>query len=154
GMAAGVGKTYAMLSEAHRRAENGRDVVVGFVTTHDRPQTERLLADLEVVAPRAVQYHGAQFEEMDVDAILARHPDIALVDELANSNIPGSGRNAKRWQDVFEILDAGVDVFTTLNVQHIQSVADVAEEITATRVRERIPNAVLRRADHIELIDA
>jgi two-component system sensor histidine kinase KdpD len=153
GMAAGVGKTYAMLNEAHRRAADGCDVVVGFVTTHERPQTERLLTDLEVVPPKIVHYHGARFEEMDLDAILARHPDIALVDELAHSNVPGSGRNAKRWQDVLELLKANVGVITTVNVQHIQSLADVAEQITATRVRESVPDAMLRHADYIELVD-
>ena len=153
GMAAGVGKTYAMLSEAHRLTARGSDVVIGFVTTHERPQTQSLLTELEVVPAKVVFYHGARFEEMDLDAILARHPDVALVDELAHSNIPGSGRNAKRWQDVLELLEADVDVITTVNVQHIQSLADAAEQITATRVRERIPDAVLRHADHIELVD-
>lgn len=154
GMAAGVGKTYAMLAEAHRRVQDGCDVVVGFVTTHERPQTESMLGDLEVVPPKLVDYHGAQFEEMDLDAVLARHPDVALVDELAHSNIPGSGRHAKRWQDVLELLEADVDVMTTVNVQHIQSLADAAAQITATRVRERVPDAVLRHANRVELIEA
>jgi two-component system, OmpR family, sensor histidine kinase KdpD len=153
GMAAGVGKTYAMLSEAHRLAMSGCDVVIGFVTTHGRPETQSLLGDFEVVPPKVVAYHGAQFEELDVDAILARHPDIALVDELAHSNVPGSGRNSKRWQDVLELLAANVSVITTVNVQHVQSLADAAERRTATRVSEHVPDVVLGCADQIELVD-
>jgi two-component system, OmpR family, sensor histidine kinase KdpD len=154
GMAAGVGKTYAMLDEAHRRAARGRDVVIGCVTTHGRAATDRLLAGLEVVPRKTVDYRGAVFEEMDVDAILARNPDVVLVDELAHSNVPGSGRNEKRWQDVLELLRANVNVITTVNVQHIASLADVVEQITGTPVRERVPDSVLRQADQIELIDS
>jgi two-component system sensor histidine kinase KdpD len=154
GMAPGVGKTYAMLDEGHRRAARGCDVVIGFVTTHARPATDRLLAGLDVVPPKIVHYRSARFEEMDLDAILARRPDLVLVDELAHSNVPESGRNAKRWQDVLELLTANIGVITTVNVQHIQSLADVVEQMTGTRVRERVPDAVLRHADQVELIDS
>jgi two-component system sensor histidine kinase KdpD len=154
GMAAGVGKTYAMLDEGHRRAARGCDVVIGLVTTHDRPETEKQLLGLEVVPPKIVHYRGARFEEMDLDAILGRRPDLALVDELAHSNIPGAGRNEKRWQDVLELLDANISVITTVNVQHIGSLADVVEQISGTSVPERVPDAVLRQADQIELVDS
>ena len=153
GMAAGVGKTYAMLSEGHRRAARDWDVVIGLVTTHDRPQTQEKLLGLDVVPPKIVRYHGARFEEMDLDAILARRPDLTLVDELAHSNIPGAGRNDKRWQDVLDLLDANINVCTTVNVQHIESLADVVEQISGISVPERVPDAVLRRADEIELVD-
>jgi two-component system, OmpR family, sensor histidine kinase KdpD len=154
GMAPGVGKTYAMLDEGHRRAARGGDVAIGFVTTHGRPATDRLLAGLDVVPPKMVDYRGARFEEMDLDAISARHPELVLVDELAHSNVPGSGRNAKRWQDVLELLAARISVITTVNVQHIESLADVVEQMTGTLVRERVPDAVLRRADQLELVDS
>src|SRR5271165_6634164 len=124
GAAAGVGKTYAMLSEGHRRLERGTDVVVGFAETHGRPLTTSLLGGLEVVPRKVVEYRGARFEEMDLDAVLARHPKVALVDELAHTNVPGPGRHAKRWEDVLELLDAGIDVISTLNIQHIESLAD------------------------------
>ena len=110
GAVAGVGKTYDMLNEGRRRLERGTDVVVGFVEPHKRPLTEALLEGLEVVPRKVVEYRGAQFEEMDLDAVLARHPKVALVDELAHTNVPGSGRHAKRWEDVLELLDAGIDV--------------------------------------------
>ena len=152
-MAAGVGKTYAMLDEGRRRAARGFDVVIGLVTTHDRPETEKQLLGLEVVPPKIVHYRGARFEEMDLDAILARRPDLALVDELAHSNIPGAGRNDKRWQDVVELLNANINVFTTVNVQHIHSLADVVEQITGISVPEWVPDDVLRHADQIELVD-
>lgn len=154
GMAPGVGKTYAMLDEGHRRAACGCDVAIGFVTTHGRPATDGLLAGLDVVPPKVVHYKGARFEEMDVDAILTRHPELVLVDELAHSNVPESGRNAKRWQDVFELLVADISVITTVNVQHVESLADVVEQMTGTRVGERVPDAVLRRADQVELVDS
>ena len=153
GMSAGVGKTYAMLSEGRRCAASGCDVVIGLVTTHDRPETERQLLGLEVVPPKIVHYRGARFEEMDLDAILARRPDLTLVDELAHSNIPGAGRNDKRWQDVADLLDANINVFTSVNVQHIQSLADVVEQVSGISVPERVPDAVLRHADQIELVD-
>jgi two-component system sensor histidine kinase KdpD len=154
GAVAGVGKTFAMLDEGWRRHRRGTDVVVGFVETHGRPRTAELIRDLEVVPRRVVPYRGTQFEEMDVDAVLARKPEVALVDELAHTNVPGAGRNEKRWQDVMELLDAGIAVITTVNVQHLESIADAVERMTATRVRERVPDWVVRRADQLELIDS
>jgi two-component system sensor histidine kinase KdpD len=152
GAAPGVGKTYAMLGEAHRRIPRGADVVVAFVETHGRPQTAQMLSGLEVVPRRSVEHRGARFEEMDVDAVLARKPQVALVDELAHTNVPGS-RNAKRWQDVQELLAAGIDVVSTVNVQHLESLNDVVEAITGVRQRETVPDAVVRAADQIELVD-
>jgi two-component system sensor histidine kinase KdpD len=152
GAAAGVGKTFAMLSEGHRREERGADVVVGFAETHGRPQTAALIDGLEVVPRKRLQYRGASFEEMDVDAVLARKPQIALVDELAHTNVPGS-RNEKRWQDVAELLDAGIDVISAVNVQHLESVTDVVEQITGVVQRETVPDAVVRVADQVELVD-
>ncbi|WP_344384387.1 sensor histidine kinase KdpD [Streptomyces thermolineatus] len=152
GAAPGVGKTCAMLSEAHRRAERGTDVVVGFVESHGRPRTEVLLHGLEVVPRRGITHRGAAFTEMDLDAVLARRPAVALVDELAHTNVPGS-RNAKRWQDVDELLDAGIDVVSTVNIQHLESLGDVVEAITGVRQRETVPDEVVRRADQIELVD-
>jgi two-component system, OmpR family, sensor histidine kinase KdpD len=154
GAVAGVGKTYDMLNEGKRRLERGTDVVVGFVEAHKRPLTEALLEGFEVVPRRAVEYRGAQFEEMDLDAVLARHPKVALVDELAHTNVPGSGRHAKRWEDVLELLDAGIDVITTLNIQHVESLADAVEQMTGARVRERVPDWVVRKANQIELVDS
>jgi two-component system sensor histidine kinase KdpD len=154
GAAAGVGKTFAMLNEGHRRKLRGTDVVVGFVECHRRVHTEEQIAGLEVMPRRSVEYRGTVFEEMDVDAVLARHPRVALVDELAHSNVPGSGRNEKRWQDVMELLDAGIDVITTVNIQHLESIADAVEQITGVQVRERVPDWVLRKADQIELVDS
>lgn len=152
GAAPGVGKTYAMLGEGRRRRERGTDVVVGFVECHGRQRTEQLLDGLEVVPRRYADYRGASFTEMDLDAVLARRPQVALVDELAHTNVPGS-RNAKRWQDVQEILDAGIDVVATVNIQHFESLNDVVEEITGVRQRETIPDEVVRRAEQIELVD-
>ncbi len=152
GAAPGVGKTYAMLGEAHRRAERGTDVVIGYVESHRRPQTEAMIAGLEVVPRRTVEHRGATFTEMDVDAVLARRPDVALVDELAHTNVPGS-RNAKRWQDVHELLAAGIDVVSTVNIQHLESLNDVVEAITGVKQRETVPDAVVRAADQIELVD-
>ncbi|HUY30924.1 MAG TPA: universal stress protein [Acidimicrobiales bacterium] len=154
GAAAGVGKTWAMLDEGRRRHERGRDVVVAFVETHGRAHTDEQLRDLEVVARRRVEYRGSSFEEMDLDAVLARRPEVALVDELAHTNVPGSGRNAKRWQDVLELLEAGIAVVSTVNVQHLESIADAVEQITGVPVRERVPDWVVRRADQLELIDS
>src|ERR1700754_878307 len=127
GAAPGVGKTYAMLGEAARRLERGTDVVVGLVETHGRAKTANLLAGLEVIPRRQLEYRGRTFTEMDVDAILARKPEVAVVDELAHTNIPGS-RNAKRWQDIDELLDAGIDVITTVNIQHLESLNDVVQK--------------------------
>jgi two-component system, OmpR family, sensor histidine kinase KdpD len=152
GMAPGVGKTYRMLEEGHRRVVRGTDIVVGFAETHGRPETERLLTGLEVVPRRRVEYRGVVVEEMDTDAILARKPAVALVDELAHTNAPGSART-KRWEDVEVLLDAGIDVVSTCNVQHLHSVADAVSTITGAPVNERIPDEVLAAADEVELVD-
>ncbi|MDW4901922.1 sensor histidine kinase KdpD [Streptomyces californicus] len=152
GAAPGVGKTYAMLSEAHRRVERGTDCVVALVEHHDRPRTEVLLHGLEQVRRSEISYRSAVFTEMDVDAVLERAPTVALVDELAHTNVPGS-RNAKRWQDVEELLKAGIDVISTVNIQHLESLGDVVESITGVRQRETVPDEVVRRADQIELVD-
>ncbi len=152
GAAPGVGKTYAMLSEGHRRVERGTDLVVGFVEDHGRPRTEVMLHGLEAVPRRELIYRDATFTEMDVDAVLARRPAVALVDELAHTNVPGS-RNAKRWQDVEELLRAGIDVVSAVNIQHLESLGDVVESITGVRQRETVPDEVVRRADQIELVD-
>ncbi|WP_432042064.1 DUF4118 domain-containing protein [Streptomyces cadmiisoli] len=152
GAAPGVGKTYAMLSEAHRRVERGTDCVVAFVEHHDRPRTEVMLHGLEQVQRRRLDYRGGVFGEMDVDAVLARRPQVALVDELAHTNVPGS-RNTKRWQDVEELLAAGIDVISTVNIQHLESLGDVVESITGIRQRETVPDEVVRRADQVDLVD-
>lgn len=152
GAAPGVGKTFAMLNEARRAKERGRDVVVGFVETHGRPSTATQIGDLEVIPRQRIEYRGTSFEEMDVDAILARHPERVLVDELAHTNVPGS-RNEKRWQDVAELLDAGINVLSTLNIQHLESINDVVERITGIRQRETIPDEIVRAADQVELVD-
>jgi two-component system sensor histidine kinase KdpD len=152
GAAAGVGKTFAMLNEGRRRAEYGEDVVVGLVETHGRPKTAGEIGSLEVVPRGRVDYRGTAFEELDVDAVLARRPRVALVDELAHTNVPGS-RNAKRWQDVEELLAAGIHVISTLNVQHLESLNDVVEQITGVAQRETIPDEVVRRADELQLVD-
>jgi two-component system, OmpR family, sensor histidine kinase KdpD len=154
GAAAGVGKTCAMLDEGWRRFQRGADVVVGFVETHKRPYTVEQIRDLPVVPRKMVEYRDSDWEEMDLDAVLARKPEVALIDELAHTNVPGSGRHEKRWEDVLEILDAGIAVITTVNVQHIESLADAVERITAVAVRERVPDWVVRRADQLELIDS
>ncbi|WUR84814.1 sensor histidine kinase KdpD [Streptomyces phaeochromogenes] len=152
GAAPGVGKTYAMLSEAHRRVERGTDCVVAFVEHHNRPRTEVMLHGLEQIPRKELEYRGTVFTEMDVDEVLARHPEVALVDELPHTNIPGS-RNTKRWQDVEELLAAGIDVITTVNIQHLESLGDVVESITGVRQQETVPDEVVRRADQIELVD-
>ncbi|MBB6420101.1 ATP-binding protein [Streptomyces sp. AK010] len=152
GAAPGVGKTYAMLSEAHRRVGRGTDCVVGFVEHHGRPRTEVMLHGLEQVPRWELEYRGAVFPEMDLDAVLARRPEVALVDELAHTNVPGS-RNAKRWQDVEELLAAGIDVVSTVNIQHLESLGDVVESITGVRQQETVPDEVVRRADQVELVD-
>src|SRR4029077_2035141 len=151
GMCPGVGKTYAMLEAAQRELKAGRDVVVGYVETHGRAETYALLAGLTIISRREIEYRGMTLPEMDVDAVLARHPQLALVDELAHSNAPGS-RHPKRWQDVNELLDAGIDVFTTVNVQHIESRADTVRQVTGTEIRETVPDSMLDTAE-IELID-
>ena len=152
GAAPGVGKTYEMLTIGRARLKAGADVVVGVVETHGRAETEALLDGFEVISRRAVPYHGTMLEEMDLDALLARRPALALVDELAHTNAPGS-RHPKRYQDVEELLDAGIDVYTTLNIQHVESLNDVVAQITRIRVRETVPDGVLDRADDIEVID-
>ncbi|WP_242579785.1 DUF4118 domain-containing protein [Streptomyces sp. MST-110588] len=152
GAAPGVGKTYSMLSEAHRRMERGTDVVVAFVEHHGRPRTEVMLHGLEQIRRAELEYRGKTFTEMDVDAVLERRPAVALVDELAHTNIPGS-RNTKRWQDIEELLEAGIDVISTVNIQHLESLGDVVESITGVRQRETVPDEVVRRADQIELVD-
>src|SRR5579863_45007 len=152
GSAAGVGKTYAMLNEGHRRMERGADVVVAFAEAHGRPHTSALLDGLEIIPRAELTYRGSTFEEMDVDAVLARHPQIALVDEFAHTNVPGS-RNEKRWQDVEELLDAGIDVISAVNIQHLESLNDVVEKITGVPQRETVPDAIVRAADQVELVD-
>jgi two-component system sensor histidine kinase KdpD len=152
GAAPGVGKTYAMLAEARRRAERGTDVVVGFVETHGRPRTAEMIDGLEVIPRKVMTYRGATFTELDADAVIARAPQVALIDELAHTNIPGSA-NTKRWQDVERILDAGITVISNVNIQHLESVNDVVEEITGIPQRETIPDEVVRRADQVELVD-
>src|SRR5918997_1738894 len=152
GAAPGVGKTYAMLGEARRRRDRGTDVVVGLVETHGRGKTAALLDGLEVVPRRELAHRGGTLTELDVDAVLARKPQVVLVDELAHTNVPGS-RNAKRWQDVEELLDAGITVLTTLNVQHLESLNDVVEKITGSRQQETVPDEVVRKAEQVELVD-
>ncbi|MEU7875410.1 DUF4118 domain-containing protein [Dactylosporangium sp. NPDC049140] len=152
GAAPGVGKTYAMLAEGQRRRSRGTDVVVGFVEPHGRQLTAAMADGLEVVPRRECDYRDARFAEMDLDAVLARHPQVALVDELAHTNVPGC-RNAKRWQDVEELLDAGIDVVTTLNIQHLESLNDVVRQITGVTQQETLPDEVARRAEQVELVD-
>ena len=152
GAAPGVGKTFAMLNEGHRRKERGRDVVVGIVETHSRRRTTEQLADLEIVPRQVVSHRGSELSEMDTAAILRRRPELVLVDELAHTNAPGSHHD-KRWQDVQELLDAGIDVISTVNIQHLESLNDVVERITGIRQRETIPDHAVRTADDIELVD-
>jgi two-component system sensor histidine kinase KdpD len=152
GAAPGVGKTFAMLNEGCRRMSRGTDVVVGYVETHGRPNTAAQVRDLEIVPRRTLEYRGTTFEEMDVDAILARRPEVALVDELAHTNVPGS-RNEKRWQDVEELLEAGITAISTVNIQHLESLNDVVERITGVVQRETIPDEIVRAADQVELVD-
>ncbi|MFD5593487.1 ATP-binding protein [Streptomyces griseorubiginosus] len=153
GAAPGVGKTCRMLDEGRRRAARGADVVVGFAECHGRPRTEAMLEGLEVVPRASCEYRGGRFEEMDLGAVLSRRPQIALVDEFAHSNIPGDGRNAKRWQDIEALLTAGIDVVTALNIQHLESLNDVVEKITRVPQHETVPDDVVRRATQIELVD-
>ena len=152
GAAPGVGKTYAMLAEGHRRLSRGTDVVGALIETHGRQLTAAMAEGLEIVPRRTMTYRGAAITEMDLDAVLARHPQVALVDELAHTNVPG-GRNAKRWQDVEELLDAGIDVITTLNIQHLESLSTVARQVTGVEQHETLPDNIARRADQIELVD-
>ncbi|MBU0724651.1 MAG: sensor histidine kinase KdpD [Alphaproteobacteria bacterium] len=152
GAAPGVGKTYAMLEDAQRRRKEGADIVIGIVESHGRQETEALMRGLEAIPRRLLSYRGRLMSELDLDAVLARRPALVLVDELAHTNVPGS-RHEKRYQDVAEILDAGIDVLTTMNVQHLESLNDVVARITRIRVRETLPDKVLELADEIELID-
>src|SRR5512139_78762 len=152
GYAAGVGKTYAMLEAAYQRKAQGIDVVVGYVETHKRRETEELLEGLEVLPRKQVEYHNVTLPELDVDAVLKRRPQLVLVDEFAHTNAPGS-RHPKRYQDVEEILDAGIDVYTTLNIQHLESLNDVVAQVTGVVVRETIPDRVIDEASEIEVID-
>jgi two-component system, OmpR family, sensor histidine kinase KdpD len=152
GMCAGVGKTYDMLKSAHEAKSKGVDVVIGYVETHKRPETDALLAGLPVISRKTSNYRGTTLEEMDLDAILARKPQLALVDELAHTNAPGS-RHTKRFQDVQEILENGIDVYTTVNVQHLESRADTVAQITGTTIRETVPDSIFEQADEVEIID-
>ncbi len=152
GYAAGVGKTYQMLSEAHRAARDGIDLVVGYIEAHGRRDTMALVNGLECVPRTAIRYRDARFEEMDVAAIVRREPRIAIVDELPHTNVPGS-RRTKRWEDVHDLLDAGIDVWTTMNVQHLESLNDQIWQSTGVRVRETIPDWVLKQADEVVMVD-
>ena len=152
GMSAGVGKTYSMLQEARAAKAQGVDIVLGIIDTHGRHETEALVSGLEVVPRRSVEYRGVLLEELDLDALIARRPAIAVVDELAHANAPGS-RHVKRWQDVLELIDRGISVWTAINVQHMESYADVVEDLTGVRVRERVPDTLFDRADEVRLID-
>jgi two-component system, OmpR family, sensor histidine kinase KdpD len=152
GPAAGVGKTYRMLEEAHALQRRGVDVVLGFVETHGREETEALIAGLEAVPRRRIEYRGLAVEEMDLDAVLARHPQVAVVDELAHTNVPGS-RNKKRYQDVLALLDAGINVICAFNVQHLESLKDVVERATGVTIRETVPDSLLKQADQVVNLD-
>ncbi len=154
GAAPGVGKTYAMLGEGTRRFGRGTDVVVGFVETYGRQHTAEQLEDLPVIPRTTVRYRDTEFEEMDLEAILARRPQLVLVDELAHTNVPGSGPNEKRWQDIEVLLDAGIDVLSTVNIQHLESLNDVVEQITGISQRETVPDSVVRAAEQIQLVDS
>lgn len=152
GAAPGVGKTWAMVDAGQQKKAEGADIVVGFVDTHDRPEFSTLLAGLEIVATQNIEYQAIPLHELDVDAVLHRRPDIVLIDELAHSNVPGS-RNAKRYQDVIDLLQSGISVYTTLSVHHMASVADIVTHVTGLQVRERVPDFVLEMATSIRLID-
>jgi two-component system sensor histidine kinase KdpD len=152
GAAPGVGKTFNMLEEAHVLKKSGLDVVVGFVETYGRTETEEQIKDLEVIPRRKVKYRGVEMEEMDVEAILARKPQVAVVDELAHSNVPGS-KNEKRYQDVLELLDAGIHVMTAVNIQHLETLNDAVSRVTGVRVRETVPDTFLHRADEVVNVD-
>jgi len=152
GMSAGVGKTYRMLQEAHSLLENGVNIKVGFVETHGRNETQALIEGLPVIPRRDVFYKGKRLEELDVQAVLLLHPDVVIIDELAHTNIPGS-KNEKRWQDVLDILDAGIDVISAVNIQHIESINEDVKKITGVEVKERIPDKMLQLADEVVNID-
>jgi two-component system sensor histidine kinase KdpD len=152
GMAAGVGKTYRMLQEGHAEAESGRDVVIGYLEPHDRAETAAQAIGLDVVPRRRIEHEDLTLEEMDYRAVVARRPELALIDELAHTNVPGS-EHEKRWQDVEDVLASGVDVFSTVNVQHLESLNDDIVELTGTRVREVVPDAIVAAADEVVLVD-
>jgi two-component system sensor histidine kinase KdpD len=152
GMSAGVGKSYRMLQEAHNLLHNGVNVKVGYIETHNRKETEELVEGLPVISRRKVFYKGKELDELDVQAILLLHPDVVIVDELAHTNIPGS-KNEKRWQDVIDILDAGIDVITAVNIQHIESINEDVKQITGVEVAERVPDKLLQLADEVVNID-
>src|SRR5437660_1974085 len=152
GFAAGVGKTYEMLQEGHRLKRRGVDVVIGIVETHGRSETAAQIGELEQVPRRKIEYRGVVLEEMDLEAVLARRPTVALVDELAHTNAPGS-RHAKRYQDVEELLRAGISVITTMNVQHLESLYDTVEKFTGVKVKERVPDYVLAQAHQVVNVD-
>jgi two-component system sensor histidine kinase KdpD len=152
GFAAGVGKTYEMLCEANRRKQRGQDVVIGYIETHGRKGTVEQLGDLEIIPRKKIEYRGTSLEEMDADAIIERHPQWVLVDELAHTNVPGSERD-KRWQDVEAIREAGINVATTLNVQHLESLNDTVHDITGVWVRETVPDRVVQEADEVKMVD-
>jgi two-component system, OmpR family, sensor histidine kinase KdpD len=153
GIAPGAGTTCAMLDEGQRLRRAGTDVAAGYVDCHGRAGTRQRMTGLEVIPPKIVGYHGARFEEMDLDALLSRRPAVALIDELAHGNVPGSGRHDKRWQDVLAVLSAGIDVITTVNAQHLDSVAGAIERLFGRRVGERVPDWVVRRAARLEFVD-
>lgn len=152
GAAPGVGKTYAMLQEGHRRRARGADVVIGYVETHGRPLTAEAAEGLDVLPRQRVEYQGVTIEEMDTEALIRRRPQVALIDELAHTNAPGS-RHEKRWEDVLEVLEAGITVITTVNIQHLESLNDVVAGITGVKVRETVPDAVIDQADELEIVD-
>ncbi len=154
GSAAGVGKTCAMLDEGNRRFARGSDVIIGYVESHNRPYTLQAIGTLEILPRRIVIYRNATFEELDVTEVIKRKPQVALIDELAHTNVPSTWHNEKRWQDVMEILETGIDVVTTVNIQHLESIADAVEAITGVKVQERVPDAIVRKADQIELVDS
>jgi two-component system sensor histidine kinase KdpD len=152
GMSAGVGKSYRMLQEAHILLQNSVNVKIGFIETHGRKETQALIEGLPVIPRREVFYKGKLLEELDVQAILLLHPEIVIIDELAHTNIPGS-KNEKRWQDVLDVLEAGIDVISAVNIQHIESINEDVKEITGIEVRERIPDKMLEIADEVVNID-
>jgi two-component system sensor histidine kinase KdpD len=152
GAAPGVGKTYQMLEDAHLMRKQGIDVVIGFVETHKRADTEAMIRDLEIIPQRAIPYRSVVLHEMDLDAILTRHPQVCIVDELAHSNVPGS-RNRKRYEDVLELLDAGIDVMTAVNVQHLETLNDAVARSSNATIRETVPDSLLKRADEIVNVD-
>jgi len=152
GMCAGVGKTYSMLESAHIDKSGGKDIVIGYVETHKRPDTNELLTGFEIIPRKTYNYKGTQMEEADIESIISRKPDIVLIDELAHTNVPGS-RHLKRYQDIQDILDSGIDVYTTLNVQHLESRTDTVSQITGIIVRETVPDDIFEKAEEVELVD-